>query len=328
MVSTGKLKKQDMATSAAKSPTKSAKAAKKPAAKAAKKPATKAAKRPATKAAKKPAARTTKKPAAKAAKKPSAKAVKKPAAKKPAAKKPATKAGKKTATPKPKKATSAGSKPAAAVTDRLQPGEVLWDGASPATAGCTIILAHGASGNARNPGMALLASEFVAASGGRARVGRFDFPKGFAPGPITDSFKTAIAAARAAAPNKPVFLAGRSMGGRYATYIGDEIHAGGIACFGYPFNPMGGGPPRVDHFPALKTPTIILQGERDSFGGTKEVDGPGVISAALKKSANVRLVWIPDGDHGLTPRASTKRTARDNVQMACEAAWKLFSTKL
>ena len=68
----------------------------------------------------------------------------------------------------------------------------------------------------------------------------------------------------------------------------------GCLCLGYPFHPPG--KPlqlRTEHLAALQTPTLILQGERDTFGRREEVE-------TYSLSPQVQLRWIPSGDHSLT----------------------------
>ncbi len=48
-----------------------------------------------------------------------------------------------------------------------------------------------------------------------------------------------------------------------------------------------------------------MQGERDPFGGLEEVPG-------YKLSKQVRVVWIPDGDHSLTPRKASGQAEEEN----------------
>jgi uncharacterized protein len=54
---------------------------------------------------------------------------------------------------------------------------------------------------------------------------------------------------------------------------------------------------------------LILQGERDPFGGREEV-------ANYKLSPAITVEWIKDGDHSFKPRKSSGRTEEQN----CEAA--------
>ena len=61
---------------------------------------------------------------------------------------------------------------------------------------------------------------------------------------------------------------------------------------------------RAAHLARLRTPTLILQGERDPFGRREEV-------AERPLSPRVRLHWLADGDHGLRPRKSSGRSAAE-----------------
>jgi predicted alpha/beta-hydrolase family hydrolase len=75
---------------------------------------------------------------------------------------------------------------------------------------------------------------------------------------------------------------------------------------GYPFHPVGKPDKlRVEHLKSIKTPTLIVQGERDPFGTREEV-------ARYKLSKAVRMVWMPDGEHSFKPRNSSGRTEEQN----------------
>ena len=98
----------------------------------------------------------------------------------------------------------------------------------------------------------------------------------------------------------------KSMGGRIASLIADEAGVAGLVCLGYPFHPVGNpNKLRVEHLRTIKTPTLILQGERDPFGSREEV-------AKYKLSRVVKMKWIKDGDHSLKPRKSSGCTDQQN----------------
>ena len=105
-------------------------------------------------------------------------------------------------------------------------------------------------------------------------------------------------------------IGGKSMGGRMASLIADESGVAGLVCLGYPFHPPGR-PERLrtEHLAGIRTPTLILQGERDPFGTRDDVAG-------YELSPAIRLHWIEDGDHSLTPR---KRSGRDAASAWAEA---------
>jgi hypothetical protein len=88
--------------------------------------------------------------------------------------------------------------------------------------------------------------------------------------------------------------------------IADEAHVAGLVCLGYPFHPTGQSDKlRVEHLKTIRTPTIIVQGERDAFGNRQEVGG-------YKLSKKVRVNWLPDGDHSFKPRKSSGRSKEQN----------------
>ena len=100
------------------------------------------------------------------------------------------------------------------------------------------------------------------------------------------------------------------MGGRIAGLVADEAGVAGLVCLGYPFHPVGKPDRlRVEHLRAIKTPTPIVQGERDPFGTREEVAG-------FKLSPAVRVAWVADGDHSFKPRKSSGRTERQNWEAA------------
>ncbi len=96
------------------------------------------------------------------------------------------------------------------------------------------------------------------------------------------------------------------MGGRIASLAADDADVAGLVCLGYPFHPTGKPEQlRTEHLKTIKTPTLIVQGERDPFGDRQEVAG-------YKLSKRVRFHWLRDCDHSFKPRKSSGRTVEDN----------------
>ena len=103
------------------------------------------------------------------------------------------------------------------------------------------------------------------------------------------------------------------MGGRYASMIADGVAARGVICLGYPFYAPGkASKPRIEHLTAQKTPTLIVQGTRDSMGTREAVNGYAL-------APSVQVVWIEDGDHSLRPRKRSGRTEREALGEAVTA---------
>lgn len=179
----------------------------------------------------------------------------------------------------------------------------------------TFLFAHGAGGPMRTAWMSRVARA-IAANG--IRVVRFEFPymaeKRKAPDRepvLLDSWREAI---RAHAGAKKLFVGGKSMGGRMASMVADEMKVHGLVCFGYPFHPPGR-PDRLrtKHLETLATPALILQGTRDPFGTREDVAG-------YKLSPAIRVEWVEDGDHSFKPRASSGVTEADNIAHAVATA--------
>ncbi len=192
----------------------------------------------------------------------------------------------------------------------------LIDG--PRTARDALVLAHGAGAPMDSPFMQAIA-EGAAAAG--IKVVRFEFPymrrrreggRGGAPDPqpiLIQSWRETI---DELGGGERLFIGGKSLGGRIASMVADEARVRGLVCLGYPFHPPGNpGKTRTQHLENLKTPALILQGTRDSFGRPDEI-------AKYKLSRKIRIEWIDDGDHSFKPRASSGRTEADNLRAAIE----------
>lgn len=120
-----------------------------------------------------------------------------------------------------------------------------------------------------------------------------------------------------------LFIGGKSMGGRIATQIADDVSStidvSGVVCFGYPFHPKAKPEKlRTAHLETLRTPTLIVQGERDGLGSRDEV-----ATYALSKA--IELVWAKDGDHDLKPRKRSGVTLADNLNRAADVTAKWLS---
>lgn len=195
------------------------------------------------------------------------------------------------------------------------PLALLWDG--PAEAPATVVLAHGAGAGMEHPFLASVAAGLAAAG---LRVVRFEFPyqrdsrAGHRRAPdrmpvLQATFREVVAAAGAG----PLVLAGKSMGGRVATMLADELAPRGVVVFGYPFHPPKDRTSlRTAHLQTLRTPTLVLQGERDPFGTRDEV-------AAYDLAPAITVQWFADGDHSLAPRRRSGHTPEGHLAAAIAA---------
>lgn len=102
-------------------------------------------------------------------------------------------------------------------------------------------------------------------------------------------------------------IGGKSMGGRIASMVADRLGVKGLVCLGYPFHPAGRPTSlRVAHLKDLKTPTLILQGTRDTLGTREEIAGYTLSTA-------IHVAYLEDGDHSFKPRKSSGRTYEQNM---------------
>ena len=188
--------------------------------------------------------------------------------------------------------------------------DFLFDG--PEASAHRLVLAHGAGAPMDSPFMAA----FAEGLGGRGiRVARFEFPYmrhrradgGKRPPDRAPALRHSWLEAIAALGGGPgLAIGGKSMGGRIASLVADEAGVRGLVCLGYPFHPPGRPErTRVEHLAALQTPTLIVQGARDSLGTRDEVAGYAL-------SAAIRLLWLEDGDHGFKPRKASGLSEREN----------------
>lgn len=201
---------------------------------------------------------------------------------------------------------------------QMAQNELRVDG--PEDAAATFLFAHGA-GAPMDSGFMKRVAEGL--SGQSIRVVRFEFPymakrrtgggRG-APDREPVLRETWIGMVERFGGGAKVAVGGKSMGGRIASMIADEVGARALVCFGYPFHPPGQPAKlRTKHLETLRTPALILQGTRDAFGRPDEVAGYGLSSA-------IRVHWIEDGDHSFKPPARSGRTEADNVAEAIASA--------
>jgi predicted alpha/beta-hydrolase family hydrolase len=115
---------------------------------------------------------------------------------------------------------------------------------------------------------------------------------------------------------KRTCIGGKSMGGRIASMVADELRVAGLVCLGYPFHPPGEPEKlRTAHLAKLRTRTLIVQGSRDTFGTEEEI-------ATYTLSKAIRVLSLPDGDHSLTPRRASGHTPASHFEAALAAVEK------
>ena len=187
----------------------------------------------------------------------------------------------------------------------------------------TFILAHGAGADSQSEFMQFMQRHI---SDDVIEVVTFDFPymlrrqqTGKKSPPdrmpkLIDSFKQQIAQIDSGF----VVIGGKSMGGRVATMIADDTNVSGVIAMGYPFHPPGKPEKtRTEHLKELKTPTLILQGTRDTFGKPEEV-------AAYLLSDVIQVTWLEDGNHSLETLKRSEVTTEQSWEIAAKATRKFI----
>ncbi len=190
-----------------------------------------------------------------------------------------------------------------------------------------LLLAHGAGAPMDHPWMndftALLVArqvsvvrfefEFMAArrSGGKRRPA----PRGDKLVPEYDAAVAALAAQKD--DGLPLFIGGKSLGGRVASLASVALFSAGrvsgVVCLGYPFHPAAKRDTlRTAHLEAFDCPALIIQGTRDPLGNREEVEGYGL-------DPRIAVHWLEDGDHDLKPRRKFGFTFEAHLATAADA---------
>jgi predicted alpha/beta-hydrolase family hydrolase len=178
-------------------------------------------------------------------------------------------------------------------------GDVSAEYILPEPCSCIVVLAHGA-------GAGMLHSFMVSLSNALALKGiatlRFNFPfmekkkpRPDAPAVAHQAIAAAIAKAQQLFPSLPLFVAGKSFGGRMSSqYLAEHPTTAvkGIIFYGFPLHPAGKpATDRAEHLQLVKQPMLFLQGTKDALA-TWELIEP--VCKSLKRAT---LIKIEGADH-------------------------------
>lgn len=196
----------------------------------------------------------------------------------------------------------------------------------PETAPAHLLFAHGAGAPMTSPFLEALSAHIA---GRGIAVSRFEFaymrmrksgvrrPPPRAELLIGEYLAAVEALAAAQGKGQKLVIGGKSMGGRVASMVAEELFtAGRIAGFavaGYPFHPPGRPLSlRVAHLIPMTCPGLIVQGERDPFGGPDEIATYGLPMA-------LRVKLIPGGDHDMRTPRGHNATSKQSLAFAADA---------
>ena len=127
---------------------------------------------------------------------------------------------------------------------------------------------------------------------------------------LLDAHREALAQAqREHGAQRPVVLAGKSMGGRMGCHLAVALAAeatpvAAVICFGYPLRAAGSGASRAEVLQALRTPVLFLQGSRDPLCPLDDL-------AAVRPTMTApnELFVVDGGDHSLEVRKRASAAA-------------------
>ena len=183
----------------------------------------------------------------------------------------------------------------------IEGGDVTGIAYPAAKAHATLLLAHGAGAGQRHAYMTGTA-ERLSARG--VSVITFDFAyteRGNKLPDPTDALEACLSAAFDAARARadgPLFVGGKSMGGRIASQCAAKgaIDPKGLVFLGYPLHPPKKPEQRRDrHLPKVKAPMLFVQGSRDVFGTSEEI--APLVTALTTTAPGTRFFAIDGGDH-------------------------------
>ena len=182
-----------------------------------------------------------------------------------------------------------------------------------------LVLGHGASSNMRTPMMGsiseALANENIATF-------RYNFPysenkRGRDSKDVcTATIRSAVEAARRAAPDLPPLAGGHSFSGRMTTMAASEApldRVKGIVLFAFPLHPAGApDTKRAEHLAQVRIPMLFLSGTRDALG---ELD---LLQPTIKKLGKRATLHLVDtADHSFKVLKRTRTSSEDPfVEMA------------
>jgi predicted alpha/beta-hydrolase family hydrolase len=193
-------------------------------------------------------------------------------------------------------------------------GKVSAETITPAKPTCIIALAHGAGADMHHSFMVNLSNALADLN---IATMRFNFPfmegkKGRPdlPNVAHQTIEAAIANARELFPKLPLFVSGKSFGGRMSSQYLSKHDGGvvkGIIFYGFPLHPAGKpSTERAAHLKDVKVPLLFLQGTRDTLATLDLIE---TVCASLPLA---KLEIIEGADH------SFKAGKTDTIKILAE----------
>ena len=120
---------------------------------------------------------------------------------------------------------------------------------------------------------------------------------------LIDAHRAVLAKVRARAKG-PLFLAGKSMGGRVGCHVALEEPVAGVICLGYPLQSGATGALRDEVLLALRVPILFVQGSRDSLCPLDKL-----AEVRARMTAPSTLLVVEGGNHSLEVSAAQRKAS-------------------
>ena len=169
----------------------------------------------------------------------------------------------------------------------------------------SFVLAHGAGAPSSSAWMVGWRNRLATLG----NVVAFDYPYMRARRKTPDKLPALIAAHRAALAaahtrsTTPVFLVGKSMGGRVGCHVALDERVTGVVCLGYPLQ-SGAGALRDEVLVSLRTPILFVQGSRDSLCPLDKL-----AAVRGRMTAPSMLLVVEGGNHSLEVSAAERKAS-------------------
>ena len=190
-------------------------------------------------------------------------------------------------------------------------GTVSAESIVPQKSKCIMTIAHGAGAGMNHSFMVSLAQSL--SEEGIATL-RFNFPftenkKGRPDTPVVahQTIEAIIIKAQKLFPKLPLFVAGKSFGGRMTSQwlsAHPDTEIKGVIFYGFPLHAPGKPSiERAEHLKGVKTPMLFLQGSKDEFAT------PKLIASVTSSLPLAELIKIEGANHGF------KAGKQDNIKL-------------